>query len=167
MKKRLFVILAILLLGIVKVSADAAPPAFSTRNDVIEVKLRSGVSLTDADSVIKKITKLEDVSEVTYSITEKNNSIIVHISNPYGFEYVESQIGMMEEVAEAKITQNTYESIDCECNSNYNGLSDKDIDKLRITTYIIYATLGILVILMIVVICLLIFKKKNNRKKDA
>ena len=51
--------------------------------------------------------------------------------------------------------------------SSSETLSDNDIKNLRTTTYLIYITLGVLVILMIIVIALLISKRKKDSKKDA
>ena len=48
-----------------------------------------------------------------------------------------------------------------------DGISENDIKNLRTTTYLIYITLGVLVILMIIVIALLISKRKKDSKKDA
>ena len=131
MKKGIFLLLAIITLGTIRVSADVAAPILEDKE--IRVQIMDGA---DPEKITEAIQKINGV---------------------FHAEVVTPQKGETCQTCEK-----------CEvCKSSGDVLSDNDIKNLKTTTYLIYITLGVLVVLMIVVIALLISRRKNDSKKDA
>ena len=172
MKKGLFLLLAIMTLGIVRVSADAVAPILDDK--VVLVTLNDGVGLAKASEIYNIIIDTDNVMKTNYSITEKESTIVIFGENEAALNKIKENVEKIDGVKQVIVTYKTNNDDKCpacedtKCETTKSDvLSEKDIKSLKTTTYLIYITLGILIILMIIIIILMITKYKNKSKKDA
>ena len=165
MKKILFVLLAVLTLGLTNVKADVAPPDFEEK--YVEVTLDGNKDVQSFTELITKINGLVGVTKMHFKYTDANNyKIVVRVN----LEYTLEEIKKVDGVSSAKYLD-SYTDEECKCDSPQNTgtgecLKNEDINKLQKTTYIVYITEAILVIVMVIVIVLIVKKAKNNKKED-
>ncbi len=165
MKKGLFLLLAILTLGIVVVKADAAPPIYEEK--LVEVTINGYLDNADLLRKLNLINNIDGVTDIYFE--KKYDEEVTLIVRVIGDDVVQ-EIKNSSDFADAKYIDEFPSKEKEECTQTTQTsecLTNDDIGSLQKTTYLIYATLIILFILMIVVLFLIINNRKKSSKKDA
>lgn len=170
MKKGLFLLLAIITLGLVNAKADVAPPVMKER--YVEVVVNGYKDDADLLRRLNNINNIDGVSSIYFDkhfdetvklyVTVVNDTAIEEIKKDDGFvldaKYIDKYPERVKECPQS--TQN----IDC---TTSEGVSEDDIKNLKMATIIVYITLSVLVVLMIIITGLMIHRRKKDSKKDA
>ena len=160
MKKLFLGLLAVVMLWGVNVYA-------SEEEGIIDIEVKNK-NLSEVVSIVSDINVKENVSGVTYEITNDKAILYIQLEDTSRYEETKDDIFNIDGVESLDVAppveDETETTVDNNSNCKCDTISDNDLKSIVTANYILYATLVILLILIVVII-VLIFKSKDTKKK--